>query len=170
MGMSVGNVTIRFSVQDAEVVRKALEQLGKDGEAALRRLDTAGKPVSRTMGAVSDVVADLRMRAQASADSLGVAGVALTRLGPAGLAAGAALGVTVGALFKVIEGVDQLADKAGRVRDFAEQVGLTVSQVQAFEIAGTDVGVSAEKIATGLGKLSAEMETTRRGSSSTVWL
>jgi hypothetical protein len=161
--MSVGNVTIRFSVQDAEVVRKALEQLGKDGEAALRRLDTAGKPVSRTMGAVSEVVSDLRMRAQASADSLGVAGVALARLGPAGLAAGAALGVTMGALFKVIEGVDQLADKAGRIRDFAEQVGLTVSQVQAFEIAGTDVGVSAEKIAAGLGKLSAEMEATRRG-------
>ena len=118
MGVSVGNVTIRFSVQDAEVVRKALEQLGKDGEAALRRLDTAGKPVSRTMGAVSEVVSDLRMRAQASADSLGVAGVALTRLGPAGLAAGAALGVTVGALFKVIEGVDQLADKAGRIKSY----------------------------------------------------
>ena len=31
--MSVGNVTIRFSVQDAEVVRKALEQLGKNRDS-----------------------------------------------------------------------------------------------------------------------------------------
>ena len=61
------------------------------------------------------------------------------------------------------EGADQLADKAGRIRDFGQQVGLTVAQVQALEIAGADVGLKAEKIAAGLGKLSAEMEQTRRG-------
>ena len=163
MGVNVGNVTIRFSVQDQEVVRKALEQLGKDGDAALSKLDAAGKPVSRTMGAVSDVVGDLRARAQAAAGSLGPVGTFLGSLSPAGLAAGAAIGITVGALSKLIEGVDQLADKAGRMRDFGEQVGLTVARVQAFEIAGADVGVGAEKIAAGLSKLSAEMEQTRRG-------
>ena len=163
MGVNVGNVTIRFSVQDQEVVRKALEQLGKDGDAALRKLDAAGKPVSRTMGAVSDVVGDLRARAQAAAGSLGPVGTFLGSLSPAGLAAGAAIGITVGALSTLIEGVDQLADKAGRMRDFGEQVGLTVARVQAFEIAGADVGVSSEKIAAGLSKLSAEMEQTRRG-------
>ena len=40
---------------------------------------------------------------------------------------------------------------------------MTVAQVQALEIAGADVGLKAEKIAAGLGKLSAEMEQTRRG-------
>ena len=79
------------------------------------------------------------------------------------MAAGAAIGVTVAGLFKLAEGADQLADKAGRIRDFGQQVGLTVAQVQALEIAGADVGLKAEKIAAGLGKLSAEMEQTRRG-------
>ena len=79
------------------------------------------------------------------------------------MAAGAAIGVTVAGLFKLADGADQLADKAGRIRDFGQQVGLTVAQVQALEIAGADVGLKAEKIAAGLGKLSAEMEQTRRG-------
>ena len=79
------------------------------------------------------------------------------------MAAGAAIGVTVAGLFKLAEGANQLADKAGRIRDFGQQVGLTVAQVQALEIAGADVGLKAEKIAAGLSKLSAEMEQTRRG-------
>ena len=60
MGVNVGNVTVRFSVQDQEAVRKALEQLGRDGDAALRKIDAAGKPVSRTMGSVSEIMGDLR--------------------------------------------------------------------------------------------------------------
>jgi hypothetical protein len=60
MGVSVGNVTVRFSVQDQEAVRKALEQLGRDGDSALRKIDAAGKPVSRTMGSVSEIMGDLR--------------------------------------------------------------------------------------------------------------
>ena len=163
MGVNVGNVTVRFSVQDQEAVRKALEQLGRDGDAALRKIDAAGKPVSKTMGSVSEIMGDLRARATATAESLGPVGTFLTSLGPAGLAAGAAIGVTVTGLFKLAEGADQLADKAGRIRDFGQQVGLTVAQVQALEIAGADVGLKAEKIAAGLGKLSAEMEQTRRG-------
>ena len=163
MGVNVGNVTVRFSVQDQEAVRKALEQLGRDGDAALRKIDAAGKPVSKTMGSVSEIMGDLRTRAAATAESLGPVGTFLTSLGPAGLAAGAAIGVTVAGLFKLADGADQLADKAGRIRDFGQQVGLTVAQVQALEIAGADVGLKAEKIAAGLGKLSAEMEQTRRG-------
>jgi X-X-X-Leu-X-X-Gly heptad repeat protein len=163
MGINVGNVAVRFSVQDQEAVRKALEQLGRDGDSALRKIDAAGKPVARTMGSVSEIMGDLRTRATATASSLGPVGTILTSLGPAGLAAGAAIGVTVAGLFKLADGANQLADKAGRIRDFGQQVGLTVAQVQALEIAGSDVGLKAEKIAAGLGKLSAEMEQTRRG-------
>ena len=163
MDVNVGNVTVRFSVQDQEAVRRALEQLGRDGDAALRKIDAAGRPVSKTMGSVSEIMGDLRTRAAATAESLGPVGTFLTSLGPAGLAAGAAIGVTVAGLLKLADGADQLADKAGRIRDFGQQVGLTVAQVQALEIAGADVGLKAEKIATGLGKLSAEMEQTRRG-------
>ncbi len=38
-----GQVNVRFSVSDAEVVRQALEKLGKDGEQALKRLDAAAQ-------------------------------------------------------------------------------------------------------------------------------
>src|SRR3954465_14906609 len=115
MGVNVGNVTVRFSVQDQEAVRKALEQLGRDGDAALRKIDAAGKPVSKTMGSVSEIMGDLRARATATAESLGPVGTFLTSLGPAGLAAGAAIGVTVAGLFKLADGANQLADKAGRI-------------------------------------------------------
>src|SRR3954452_13861736 len=100
MGVNVGNVTVRFSVQDQEAVRKALEQLGRDGDSALRKIDAAGRLVSRTMGFVSEIMSDLRTRATATASSLGPAGTILMSLGPAGLAAGAAIGVTVAGLFK----------------------------------------------------------------------
>ena len=164
MGVNVGNVTVRFSVQDQEAVRKALEQLGRDGDAALRKIDAAGKPVSKTMGSVSEIMGDLRARATATAEFAwtgrnipDVAGSGRTwpPVPPSGS--------TVAGLFKLAEGADQLADKAGRIRDFGQQVGLTVAQVQALEIAGADVGLKAEKIAAGLSKLSAEMEQTRRG-------
>ena len=128
MGVNVGNVTVRFSVQDQEAVRKALEQLGRDGDAALRKIDAAGKPVSKTIGSVSEIMGDLHARATATAESLGPVGTFLTSLGPIGLAAGAAIGITVAGLFRLAEGADQLADKAGRIRDFGQQVGLTVAQ------------------------------------------
>ena len=99
------------------------------------------------MGSVSEIMSDLRARATATAELLGPVGTFLTSLGRAGLAAGAAIGVTVTGLFKLAEGADQLADKAGRIRDFGQQVGLTVVQVQALEIAGAEVGLKGEKIA-----------------------
>lgn len=41
--MAQSNVIVKLSLKDAEVVRKGLEALGKDGEKALKRIDAAGR-------------------------------------------------------------------------------------------------------------------------------
>ena len=60
---NAGNVTVRFSVQDQEVVRKALEQLGTDGQAALKKIDAAGQTPSASLKLLDSIMGDLRGQA-----------------------------------------------------------------------------------------------------------
>ncbi len=60
---NAGNVTVRFSVQDQEVVRKALEQLGADGQAALKKIDAAGQTPSASLKFLNSIMGDLRGQA-----------------------------------------------------------------------------------------------------------
>lgn len=90
--MTTRNLAIRLSVQDGEVVRRALIQLGEDGSRALARIENAAKPASRSLLALNEVTSAARGRLEDYAGNLGGVGAAMLRLGPAGLVAGAALG------------------------------------------------------------------------------
>ena len=84
---NAGNVSVRFSVENAEAVRKALQDLGKDGEKALKQLDAAGKPVTRGMAAVAEAVNEAKGRWTDFAASAGPAGRVLMSMGAMGAAA-----------------------------------------------------------------------------------
>jgi hypothetical protein len=94
----MADVAIRFSVQNAEVVRQALLQLGKDGEKALQQLSAGTAAPNRGLNALSSLFDNAKSHVTGLATSIGPAGTALIQLGPAGLVAAAALGA-VGAAF-----------------------------------------------------------------------
>ncbi|CAA6605811.1 Phage-related minor tail protein [Rhodospirillaceae bacterium LM-1] len=85
-------LTIRLAVRDGEVVRRALVQLGDDGSRALARIEQASRPASKGLLALNEVTYAARTHLEGFADNLGGVGSAMLRLGPVGLAAGAALG------------------------------------------------------------------------------
>jgi len=102
-------VAVRFAVKDAEVVRQALQNLGKDGEAALKKLDAAGKPVPKALTAVSDVVNEMKgargLYRRARPRWYGAA-----RPWSVGLAVGAALGIAYFAMTKATDAANKLAE------------------------------------------------------------
>lgn len=138
------NVAVRFSVEDQEVVRKALNDLGEQGKAALKKMDDTAKPSSSSMKAVSNVVDEVKGRMTGLAGSLGPVGSGLIALGPLGIAAGAAIGAAVLAFGKLNEMANELATKSSRLSNFAELTGLSTDQVQALDNVTVKYGKSAE--------------------------
>lgn len=159
-----GQVDVRFSVANAEVVRQALSMLGKDGEKALKQFDAAAKPIPKTTGLISAGLSEAQGQLQQFAARLGPVGSGLIAIGPAGLVAAGAIGAIVTVAALALQQVNALADRAGRLRDFGETAGLTVQQVQALTIIGAEVGVTGEKVESGIGRMVVALEELRRGS------
>jgi hypothetical protein len=159
-----GNVTIRFSVQDAEVVRKALEQLGKDGEVALRKIDAAGQPPSGGLRALNTVIGDLNSRAMGLVAPLGGVGQGLVQLGPAGFLAAAALGGVIALFERVREGAKAFGQFSRDIRDQSEAAGLSASQYQALVAQLQQYGLEQEKASTALSRFAVHREEAARGS------
>lgn len=96
--MNERSLTIRLAVRDGEVVRRALVQLGDDGSRALARIENAAKPASRGLLVLNEITSAAHGRLEDFAGNLGGVGSAMLRLGPIGLAAGAAVGALTLAL------------------------------------------------------------------------
>ncbi|CAA7621623.1 Phage-related minor tail protein (fragment) [Candidatus Terasakiella magnetica] len=90
--MATKSVSIRLSLQDGETVRRALLQLGEDGQKALLRIETAAQPASKSLLAMNAASQDIQGGMAGFASRLGPIGSVMMALGPAGLAAGAAIG------------------------------------------------------------------------------
>jgi hypothetical protein len=91
------------------------------------------------------------------AASAGPAGNLLAAMGPGGVAAAIGIGVAVVALHQLVTASITLAERAGKLKDFAETTGFTVIELQALEKAGAQVGVSAESVSKGLERFSVQM-------------
>jgi hypothetical protein len=102
-------------------------------------------------------------QAQNFAGRLGPMGALLTSVGPAGLAAGAAIGILGMGLYKASEHANRFAADMLRVRDTAETIGLTAIQFQAFADAGSAFALGEEKIGQALQRFTAQMDEFRRG-------
>lgn len=162
--MADAQVAVRFAVKDAEVVRQALQNLGKDGEEALKRFDAAGKPVPKGLTAISDTVGELKGRASQLAGSTGLVGTALLGLGPIGLATAAALGAVYLAFDKISSGAKAAGQYSRDVRDFGNATNFTTTEVQALSDVFQQNGISAEKSRSGLEKFAVAREEARHGS------
>ncbi|TAN72950.1 MAG: phage tail tape-measure protein [Magnetospirillum sp.] len=91
--MATKSVSIRLSLQDGETVRRALLKLGEDGQKALARIEGAAQPASKSLLAINAASQDIQGGMAGFASRLGPIGSVMMALGPAGLAAGAAIGL-----------------------------------------------------------------------------
>lgn len=156
--MSETNVSVRFSVTDAETVREALEKLGTDGQRALDKLNAAGQAPAAGLKAVSSIVEDLKSRATGLAFSLGPVGTGLVQLGPIGLAAGAALGLVAAVIGHVIDEANRLGSVSQSLRNLSETTGLAGTALQGLVNAGGQLGIESEKIESSLSRFTSQLD------------
>lgn len=95
MADAVRRVSLRLKVEDGAAAEQALTQFGEKGQASLRRIEEAGKPASKELLAVNEAGKLLKDQAEQLAGPLGRISDMLGKVGPAGLAAAAALGAGV---------------------------------------------------------------------------
>lgn len=100
--MTQRNLAIRLSVTDAAKVKATLNDVGESGQRVIRKVENASRPASKALLALDGATGTLRGISEGMTARLGPLGGALTRLGPAGLAAGAALGALTGIIAKGI--------------------------------------------------------------------
>jgi hypothetical protein len=101
-----GSVQVRFTVANAEVVRQALAQLGKDGEAALKAFDSSAKSSASGGDTLAKALADVAAKAAASKGELGGA---------------------VAQVINFTKGAGDLAKTSGAVAVLAGGIGLAIT-------------------------------------------
>jgi hypothetical protein len=94
----------------------------------------------------SAVLQELSTQASSAAGQLGVLGNILVKLGPAGIAIGAAFGTAALAIGTMVHEALRMAEFAGQLRDLSDTTGFTVRELQALQQAGADVGIDTEKL------------------------
>ncbi len=157
-----GTISIRLAVKDGEVVRQALDRLGKDGRRALNAIDTAARQPSRGVRAFNQVLAQSQSQLAAWAGGIGAAGAALARMSPTGLVAAGAIGAVALALARAARSAHVFARDMLALRDTARTIGLTVEQLQAVVDAGSDFALSSERVRAGLERLSSQLDEARQ--------
>ncbi len=142
--MATGSYIVRLGVKDDEVVRRALTNLGNDGEKALRRLDRAARVPAGGFNVLKGATRQLDSQlAGLSARTGSLSGV-FAALGPAGIAAGAAVGGAMLGLGAAMDRARTAIDKLDKLDDTAIKLGVTAEGLQALRFAFQQNGVAAE--------------------------
>lgn len=153
MVSATGSFVVRLGVRDADVVRRALEGLGNDGERALRRLDRAARVpaagfnvLKAATGEVNDALAGLAQRS-------GSTGNVLAALGSKGTVAAAAIGAAVIGIGAAMARTRQALESLDALDDTAVKLGVTAEGLQALRFAFGQTGAEAETVDAALEKL-----------------
>ena len=133
MATATQNISIRIAVIDGDKVRRELTLTGEQGQRALAKIKEATEPASKSLVAVSVASEQMRYGMENLASRSGTLGTSLIRLGPAGLAAAAAIG-TLGLVV------------AGGVREFKEAEQALNQLNAALKATDFSAGVTAQEI------------------------
>jgi hypothetical protein len=109
------NVSVRFSTQDSELVRRALQQLGEDGQRTLEKLERASNGPSQGLRVLNEATNQARSGLEGLATRLGPAGAMLSAMGPAGTIAAVALATFSAGLAKATAEAAQAELEMARV-------------------------------------------------------
>jgi phage-related minor tail protein len=138
MATATQNISIRIAVVDGDKVRRELTLTGEAGQRALAKIKEATAPATKSLAAVNVVGEQVRYGMENLAGGTGSLGASLTRLGPVGLAAAAA----IGALGLAV---------AGGIREFKEAEQALNQLNAALNATDFSAGVTAKEI-TALGE------------------
>jgi lambda family phage tail tape measure protein len=117
-------VGIRLSVKDAEVAKRALEAFGKDGQAALKRIENSAKPASVSLHALNAATSGVK------GALMGFASTVLPMLTLAG----------------AIHQARAAMERFGQINDQARATGLDVEYFQGLAYAAKLEGVEVDAL------------------------
>lgn len=161
--MATRNISIRLTLEEHQAVRAALQALGDQGDRALKRIEGAALPASRGLLAVNAVSRDGQAIMQGYAGRLGVAGSALSAIGPAGLVAAAALGAVGVAALKAFSISREAAEFTNGLQDSAEALILTTDALQLFRAQAEAGGLKTEQFDKALDRFNRTVADARTG-------
>jgi lambda family phage tail tape measure protein len=146
--MTQRNLSVRLALEGGQQVKRELQDVGATGQRALARVRDASQPASKGLLAVDAASREVQASLNRFAGQLGPVGRGLTALGPAGLAAGAAIG---GVVLALRQGLDAAAEAEQRMfrlegvlRATGHASGLTARELEQFAI-GLDRSTLAAK-------------------------
>ncbi|MFH1157602.1 MAG: phage tail tape measure C-terminal domain-containing protein [Pseudomonadota bacterium] len=145
--MTERNLAIRLTVLDGGKVKAELREIGDSGERALKKIELAGQPTSRTLLAINAAANDVRGSVTSLTGRLGPLGSALSVIGPAGLAAGVALAGIVFGLKESIQAAEEAERSYNRLEAVLKATG-NASGLTARQIAASANLIEASTLAT----------------------
>ncbi len=148
--MADRNLAIRLAVIDGGKVKAELRDVGDSGARALQRIEDASRPASRALQALDGVAGELRGGLEEMAGRTGAFGAGLARIGPAGLAAAAALGTLTLGLKGGLEEAAKADQSYRRLEAVLKATGYA-SGLTADEIASFADGIERSTLATAEG-------------------
>ncbi len=158
--MSVrGGVGTRLFVAGGQEVRSEFDRTGQHATRMWSEIGAGQRTASPALRAVSTVAGEARDAVEGMAASAGGLGRSLTLLGPAGIAAGAA----VGGLLIAIQNSAATAEWADELATTADLVGVNAEKLQELRHAGEVFEVGMADMDRGLQSLNAALGAMRTG-------
>lgn len=116
--MATRNISIRLSLQDQETVKRGLEKLGAEGQAALKKIEAGSAPASKGLLALND--ASIALRGSMVGLGIGAAATGFAVLAKRSIDAADAMNdlhLKTGLAFKELAAFDLIARKSGTTVD-----------------------------------------------------
>ena len=148
--MADRSLAIRLAVIDGGKVKAELRDVGETGSRSLKRIEDAARPASRALQALDGVAGEVRGGLEAMSGRLGPLGAGLSRLGPAGVAAAAALAGFGVVMTKGIEEAAKADQSYRRLEAVLKATGYA-SGLTAKQIAEFSDGIERSTLATAEG-------------------
>ena len=161
--MATRDVSIRLSVKDADIVKRALMQLGKDGQKALKRIERASAPASKGLLAINAAGKEGKAVIQNYAAAAGPIGTVMSSMGMSGLAAAAGVGALTVAFGKAILIAKQGLEDFDKIAKTADKLGIATDSLQALRFAATQTGVSQDVLDVALQRVARRAGDAARG-------
>ncbi len=142
--MTDRSLAIRLAVIDGGKVKAELRDVGETGSRSLHRIEQASQPASRALLALNGVTGEVGRSLDGLSSRTGALAGVFRALGPAGVAAGAAVGAAVLGIGAAMDRARTAIDRLDKLDDIATKLGVAAEGLQALRFAFQNNGVAAE--------------------------
>src|SRR3546814_651660 len=137
-----------LGLEGDDKVRRALEQIGADGQRAMQRIERSGRGSGTALDALSRTSSNLQATMSGLGRSVGPVAASFRALVPLAGALSAAGFVAF---------TRQALDAVGGLGELAETMGVTTDGLQVMQFASVQAGVGVEELRVGLSTLSRQI-------------